>query len=380
MIVGGSTTSLLSILNTIDYTQYNVDLLLYNNNGLLQKNIPEKVTILESADISIIQKIFFRVLSLTYIFDFIKSRILSKTHATVHIKAQIMSKHLAKHSRKITKQYDAAISFLEFWPCEYVANYVNATKKIAWLHTDYKAIGAIPQLDIQSFNKIDTIVTVSEECLNNFIQLFPMYEAKTVCINNILSQPTINKIADSEICEYEIAGSLKIVTVCRLVFSPKGLDRGVKVFKKLKDEGLLNEDIKWYIIGDGVDRINLESMIKLLDLEDHIILLGLQENPYKFLKVMDVFFLPSLYEGKPMAVTESQMLGVIPFITNYASASEQVKNGYDGIIIENNDVAIYEGLKKLIQGKFDLALFKKHLNSTDYSNDETINLIYNLIK
>ena len=40
MFIGGSTTSLLSLLNTIDYEKYDVDLLLYRNNDVFVKYIP----------------------------------------------------------------------------------------------------------------------------------------------------------------------------------------------------------------------------------------------------------------------------------------------------------------------------------------------------
>ena len=49
MIVGGSTTSLLSLLENIDYSRYHVDLLLYDDTGDLQHLIPSAVQVLEPA-------------------------------------------------------------------------------------------------------------------------------------------------------------------------------------------------------------------------------------------------------------------------------------------------------------------------------------------
>lgn len=49
MLIGGSTTSLLSLFNTIDYNKYEVDLILYRNRGEFLKAIPEKVNLLPQA-------------------------------------------------------------------------------------------------------------------------------------------------------------------------------------------------------------------------------------------------------------------------------------------------------------------------------------------
>lgn len=50
MIVGGSTTSLLSLLHELDYGQYDVDLLLYEKGGVLDGQIPPAVNVLDNED------------------------------------------------------------------------------------------------------------------------------------------------------------------------------------------------------------------------------------------------------------------------------------------------------------------------------------------
>ena len=46
MMLGGSTTSLLSLLNSIDYKKYTVDILFYNSRGQLAAYLPSEVTVL----------------------------------------------------------------------------------------------------------------------------------------------------------------------------------------------------------------------------------------------------------------------------------------------------------------------------------------------
>lgn len=71
-----------------------------------------------------------------------------------------------------------------------------------------------------------------------------------------------------------------------------------------------------------------------------------------------------------MAVTEAQMLGLAPLVTNYPSAREQINDAVDGIIIPNNDEAIYEALKNLVTGRYNIESMKNVLRSKVFSNEE----------
>ena len=117
---------------------------------------------------------------------------------------------------------------------------------------------------------------------------------------------------------------MKLVTVCRLSIHTKGLDRTILATKRLKEQGY---NFKWIIIDDGEDRELLEEMIEKESLKDRIFLIGQKKNPYPYMKQCDVFVMASRREGKPMAVTEAQILGLPIIVTNYSSAKEQVING-----------------------------------------------------
>ena len=81
-----------------------------------------------------------------------------------------------------------------------------------------------------------------------------------------------------------------------------------------------------------------------------------------------------------MAVTEAQMLGLVPMVSNYSSAKSQVRHQVDGIIMENNDQAPYEALRDLLDGKYDLPAMKTQVKKTDYSNLEEMQRFYQLIE
>jgi len=375
VMIGGSTTSLLSLLRVFDYNRYEVDLLLYKNVGELIEFVPNNVNILAEAAVD--TKVKSKLIFPNYIMSRIKTlRYKGKINHSIAY-SQIMSYAKASQlSRKINKEYDVAISFLELWSNAYVINNVKAKRKIGWIHPDYIGAGFVPKVDCKAFRKLDSIVVVSDKCRNSFVKCFPELSFKVVCINNILSSEYIHNLADKEIQFRNSDNGLCIITVCRLTNLSKGLDRGVSALSRLKDEGY---KFDWFIVGDGPDRNELEQQIYANSSTDCIHLLGKMSNPYPYIKQADLFFLPSRYEGKPMAITEAQMLNVPAIVTEYSSAREQVKDGVEGIITANSDVAIYEGLKYVFDNPQLLSQFKFNLTQTDKSNLFEIEKIYDLI-
>lgn len=390
MMIGGSTTSLLSILNNIDYKQYQVDLILLNNSGPLLNLIPPQVQLLDPAltFTSKKEEKKYKIMHPRTLSKVIVSRIMPKIlkeYSPGAVRSQIIHQENARISRKIDKEYDIAIAFIETWSTYYVANYVNAKHKIAWYHLDYLASGFRAAYDKKYYDKFQNIVLVSEKCKINFDKIFPEYSKKTVCIENILTNHQISLMSrmydQSEIVSKP--NVLNIVTTCRISFEHKGLDRAVQAFKKLKTAGVLEKSefiVQWHIIGDGEDFNNLKTMVNEYDLQNVINLLGSKVNPLPYVSSADIYFLPSRYEGKPMAVTEAQILGVPVFVTSYASASEQIRNGIDGIIFENSEEGIYQGLRNIFENKYDIIKMKNEVQLKDYSNIYVMNQIHSIME
>ncbi len=373
MIVGGSTTSLLSLLHELDYGQYDVDLLLYEKGGVLDGQIPPAVNVLDNAFLHAQKR------PLSYKAAFAGAYLKSKLRRNPLIRSQIMSKQLVKSQPVLSKSYDTAIAYLEFWPSNYVHQKVNAKQKILWLHVDYLEARLDMRCDKRMYGEANAIVTVSEECKKNLINILPGND-NIYCIHNILSSKTIHGLSTEFVPNEKLyEADTVFITVARIVFNHKGYDRGVNAFQKMK-KAHPEKSFKWLIIGDGPDRPQLEVMIENAGLQDAIILLGELTNPHPYVKKADIFFLPSRYEGKPMSVTEAQMNGVVPFVTNYASASGQIRHMEDGLVCENNDEALVTMMDRIFSGEIDLDAMKKRIAQTDYSNREEVEKVYKLLK
>ena len=103
-------------------------------------------------------------------------------------------KYLEKVLEDINKPYDTAIGYLEKKPIYFCIDKVKANRKIGWIHTDYNKLGMSARYDRPYFAKLDNIVTVSEDLVEQLKGIFPECEQKIRCIYNIVSPEVIREL------------------------------------------------------------------------------------------------------------------------------------------------------------------------------------------
>lgn len=96
-------------------------------------------------------------------------------------------------------------------------------------------------------------------------------------------------------------------------------------------------DSKLIIVGDGVERSNLESQALQLDIKENIIFTGYEPKPHILLDLMDIFLLSSFSEGTSMTLLEAMALSKPCIVTDVGGNPEIIKNNYNGIVTENNN-------------------------------------------
>ena len=110
---------------------------------------------------------------------------------------------------------------------------------------------------------------------------------------------------------------------------------------------------KILIIGDGPKRKELEDMVKMKGLEGNIIFTGFQTNIEEWMPSLDIFVLPSLTEGTPMALLEAMSFGIPVVATRVGGVPRVIENGINGILVNSSDSkAIAENLKILFHDPF----------------------------
>ena len=258
-------------------------------------------------------------------------------------------------------QYDCVVAWEEGFTSYFLANNVIAKKKIGYIHPDYQKARFCKYADEIALKGLDKIAFVSNATAKSFMEAIPSLADKAVCIPNTLMVNEIIEKSKENVQTFE-KGSFDIVTVCRLDNVSKALDRAVKVAARLKNDGL---DFKWYFVGDGVSREKMQNWIKEYNVEDRVIMLGEKSNPHPFTKNADLFVLQSYYEGKPMSVAEAMILDTPVMITSFAAAKEQVQDNVTGFIADNNEDAVYEKLKYIIENKHCLDTVRENLSKLD---------------
>lgn len=363
MFIGGSTTSLLGLLSVINRDEYEIDLQLYSNSGALLDKIPSNINLLNQAcpAMSITAERIMKLTNPVTVIRKIQSRLFAKKSIYPLVESQLMCYENARLSKKNSVKYDVAIAFLEGWPSIYVSKYINADRKYAWVHVDYSTAGFDSQIDNDMYGQFDRIISVSEKCRENMCNSFPNLRDRMIWIGNISDVDEIIAKSKEEICFTLDTNNLNLVSVCRLSMRHKGLDRMLSFVEEYKKT--VESKIRWYVIGDGPDREEFIRLIEEKKLKQEVVLLGAKANPFPYIIGMDGFILFSRYEGKPMAITEAQVLGVPVFVTEYASAREQIVNMKNGYILQNcDDTLVGEALS--IVTKENCFKIKKSMSQT----------------
>lgn len=377
---GGGEKSLINLLSQINYDVYNVDLFLFKQEGLFIELLPKEVNILslhedyrlfsmplyESAK----NLLYMRKYALLYhrLLFMLKNRIIKSSS----IAEQKSWNHLSKALNCLEKEYDTAIAFLEKTSTYFCIDKVTANKKIGWVHIDYDKLGMQPSLDYHYYQRLQYIVTVSDECANVMKNSFPTLKNKVQVIHNIVSPTTIQALANTiqEDLYNRKQNEKIIVSVGRLHYQ-KGFEYAVEACKILIDRGY---SIRWYVLGEGTEREALTKLIKKHHLEEKFILKGLQANPYPFIQQADFYIQPSRFEGKSIAIDEAKILRKPIIVTNFSTAKDQINHEINGLIVDLNVNAIADGIEKLIN---DLSLNKRFL---DYLSKEQLNTEQELLK
>lgn len=352
--IGGAEKSLLTILNLLDYTKYEVDLFLFKHNGDFFPMIPSQVHLLEESKS---YKIFSDNRKMSPLKFLTKLDFKKVYHSSIWLFQTLISKikkeklyigwnHVKYFFDTIEKEYDTSIAFLERKTIYFNIDKVKSKNKIGFIHNDYSIYPYDDKLDRYYFKYYNKIATVSEHCKDVLIQIFPEYKDKFMVIKNMVSKELIKKLSQEKIINNKLdKNSIKIVSVGRLV-KQKGFDQAIIICKKLVEN---NINIQWYIIGEGEERNHLESLIKGYQLENNIFLVGADTNPYKWINIADIYVQPSRFEGYGITVAEAKTLNK-PIVASDIPEFRELLDNDKGLLSKNiNDFVI--NIEKIINDK-----------------------------
>lgn len=389
MELGGAERALLGLLNNVDYENYRVDLFLERHFGELLDAIPEKVNLLP-------EKSAYASMGISAI-DVLKKGQLGvaagrfkgkkaaekftqqkgfKSGADVFI--NYSHKYTVDYMPMISdEEYDLVISFLT--PHYYAFEKTKGKKKIAWIHTDYKAIETDVESELLMWKKYDNIISISDEVSKNFTEVFPSLKDKIIVIQNMHPSQFIK--AESEkftpLDEMPDDGNIKLLSVGRYCIA-KNFDNVPFICKTLIEK--YNQKVKWYIVGYGTDEELIKQKIKEAGMENNVILLGKKDNPYAYIKQCDFYIQPSRFEGNAVTVNEALILKKKVILTDYSTAKGQIDNGLDGVIVPLENELCAKGISDYINNKNLQEEIVKNISAKDFSKSTEMLKIYDLME
>lgn len=341
MNIGGVEKSLISLLNTISKDEYNVDVLLLENNGGFLNQIPSWVNVKVLEEYSLIKdavnlpplKVIKTKFKSKDIIDACKLAIaylLSKLFKN----SKLYYSQVFKKVNKLEKKYDIAVAYSSIinYLSWIVCYKVDADTKIGWIHFDISKLVIDRKLFLDLHSKMEKIYVVSQEALDKFCNDFPELKSKCEVKYNVVDSKNILKMAEEEVELLKNDNETIIMTLGRLE-KEKGQDIVPQVAAELKEK---NMNFKWYLIGDGGLRKSIEEEIKRRGLEDYVILLGTKSNPYPYLKQADIYVQTSVHEGFCITLAEAKVFDNAIISTDFTGAYEQLKSRKNSYVVNRD--------------------------------------------
>jgi len=282
LCLGGIEKSLINLLKIINKDNYEIDLVLESYTGELVNEVPKNINIIEYK-VSKNKNILFRK-----IINFVNQ---------------------IKWSIKNKNKFDSSICYATYsYPANLLAR-ISSNNPIMFVHSDYTKLYNEKDfknfIDTRNFNKFKSIVFVSNESKDNFLKYYPNYVNNSKVINNIIDINSIKELSQKHNkIEYN-KDNINLLYVGRLEEESKNIMTQLKLIKNLKE---IIPNIKLYLLGDGPDKQKYIDYINNNKLNNHIELLGQDNNPYPYIKNCDYILLTSNYEGYPVIFNESIVL------------------------------------------------------------------------
>ena len=381
----GAEKSLTTLLSLLNYSKYDVDLQLFGYGGALEELVPKEVNILKpmeyikfsslstkNAVIKSLKNMNFKMLSSRLRF----SLAIRKNNYSNAQKARVYWQKVSNVIEKNNKEYDIAISYAQGVPTFYVAEKVCAKKKLAWVNVSYKLEDEDRAFQEQFYDKYNKIVAVSDSAKNIFLETFPKYTDKLEIIYDINDADFIKKMSDQGQSYNDNYTGLRILTIGRLD-NQKGYDMALEACKILKEKGI---EFKWYSLGIGPLKDEIEKYIEDNNLKNHFKLLGVKANPYPFIKDCDIYVQTSRFEGFGIAIAEARMLNKPVVTTRFDAVYNQMKDRKNGLVVDMNSQGIVNGILEVINNKELTNEIISYLKTEKKGNTEELEKFYKLIE
>lgn len=336
MEMGGAEKALSDTLNYLQ-DKCEIDLYLLEKKGSLLPTIPKNVNIYQIKNNKIIYALF------RYL-PFIRKKVINK----------IANK----------KDYGYVFGYMEGRCGTWVSDIKKNIKKYAWIHNDVTKfnIGISDKEAKHTYSNVDKVICVSQEAKDKFIEKYHLDSSTIDVIYNFIDEDAIIKKAS----EFKVNNKVFTFVNVAKMRDQKRQDRLVNAAFYLKEKGY---KFNLQLVGDGPNLNKIKNLVKEKNLTDVVSILGLQNNPYPYIKNADWFVLSSYMEGYGIVIKEALFLHKKIITTDVVGPREILLNGKYGLIVPNNDEDIKYTMEDVLVNKDKYQYLDKSLKEYQGDND-----------
>lgn len=280
--------SLINLLNTIDFTNYSVDLIYVKGQSSIINQIPSSVNVISSP------------------------------FNTSNIKLMFKVKYFHKYNLSI--MYDLEDVKL----CELVQ--IASKNNYIYIHKNYRSLYVVKSSYDKFINdykvlKFNNFIFANDLLKDRFLSEHPTVPGNKETLSYLIDERHINILSKEPISADKPNHTTLFVTMGTLNDRSKNYTLMIKMMKNLVQ---LNNHVALWILGDGPDLVNLKMLVKENNLDNYITLFGFKNNPYPYVAMADYYLNTSDEFDSSTALIEARVLRK-PIITiNELQKSENI--------------------------------------------------------
>ena len=299
-----------------------------------------------------------------------------------HVMKLLTPKQL--HKLYVKEHYDIEVAYLEGPPSRIISGCTDPdTKLISWIHVQQHHMAKLARSFRSAaeakacYGRFHQIVCVSEFVKQDFCGILN-YDGPCRVLYNTVESARILEQSAEDAPELADDGCIRLAAVGSLKES-KGYPRLLKVVSRLRRE---NYPVHLYILGIGPMETELRKLAAELDIDASVTFLGYNTNPYKYVAKCDLFVCASFAEGFSTAATEALIVGT-PVCTVEVSGMKEMlgENNEWGIVTENDENALYQGIKRLLDDPALLERYKEKAaeRGRTFSTENTVRAVEEML-
>lgn len=378
--IGGIETALVNLLNRLDYNRFDVTCLVLRDSldvadritpqcRLIVSDRQHKVTFPKGYGCKRLYNIMeepqnaakFRRL-IWYALRVVFRAAEAKCYAS-YVKKQLKGEH-----------FDTAVIYSDR-AAETAVRAVSADRFLMFYHH-----GAMRREyhDSYGYRKADKVIAVSPALAEKLRAYRSKYADKIISVNNIIDIDGVRE-KGLDIPTVKFSADCFNIVSCGRLSHAKGMDIAVDACAKLVADGFTG--FHWYIVGGGPEEFALREQIMRLGLEDCVSLLGMQSNPYPYIRCADLYVQPSRFEAFGLTIREAQVLAVPVLSTRTDGSAELISDGETGLLCESDADSIAAAIIRLYNAPKLRESIQAKLQNHDFERDNSAILkqLYSLL-